>query len=125
MSRVGPRETKPEKQVRSLLHSLGFRFRKNVRSLPGSPDIVLPKYKTVIFVHGCFWHQHENCRKGRRPTSNTEYWDEKLEANIERDARKLNQLRDLGWKTVVVWQCELSDLPNLELKLREVLKIPA
>lgn len=85
MSSVRQEDTKPEKLVRSILHKLGFRFRKNVSSIIGKPDIVLPKYKTIIFVHGCFWHQHKDCRKANRPTSNTEFWNNKLDKNLKRN----------------------------------------
>ncbi len=126
MSRVRGQETIPEKRVRSILHRLGFRFRKNVKSLPGTPDIVLPKYKTAIFVHGCFWHQHNGCRKARRPTTRVEFWNKKFDANIERDARKLRELRKAGWKTLVIWQCQIKDSGKLERKLgKALLKIVA
>ena len=117
MGRIRGKETKPEKRVRTLLHRLGFRFRKNVKSLPGTPDIVLAKYKTVIFVHGCFWHQHEGCRKARRPTSNSEFWNKKFDANIGRDCRNLGELEKLGWKTLVIWQCELMELERIQRRL--------
>lgn len=117
MSRVHGKDTTAEKVVRSLVHRSGFRFRKNAKSLPGTPDIVLRKYKTVVFVHGCFWHQHKGCRKARRPTSNVEYWNKKLDSNIERDARKLLELKKLGWKTIVIWQCQLTDLEKLRRRL--------
>lgn len=106
MSKVTGKETKPEITVRKYLFSKGFRFRKNVKTLPGSPDIVLPKYKTVVFVHGCFWHGH-NCRKGRLPGTNHEFWVDKIAKNTERDNRKISELTDLGWKVLVVWDCEL------------------
>ena len=113
MSHVQQINTKPEKQVRSFLHRLGFRFRKNVSSLPGKPDIVLLKYKTVIFVHGCFWHQHEGCRKARRPTSNVEFWNTKLDKNVKRDIKNIELLKETGWKVVVVWECELKNIETL------------
>ena len=108
MSKVSGKETKPEILVRKLLFSKGFRYRKNVKSLPGNPDIVLPKYKTVIFVHGCFWHQHEGCRKSSRPTTNVEFWNNKLNKNVARDASNLNHLKKAGWKVLTVWECELK-----------------
>lgn len=121
MSRVKQQDTKPEKIVRSLLHRLGFRFRKNVPSLIGKPDIVLPKYKTIIFVHGCFWHQHAGCRKSRRPTTNIEFWDEKLDKNIKRDIQTEAELKKLGWKILTVWDCEIKGKEILIEKLEKSL----
>ena len=109
MSSVKQRHTKPEITVRKILHRLGFRFRLHSKKLPGTPDIVLPKYKAVIFVHGCFWHQHEGCRKAHRPTSNIEFWNEKLDNNIERDSRKEAELKNSGWKVLTIWDCEIKD----------------
>lgn len=121
MSSVRQKDTKPEKTVRSILHKLGFRFRKNVTSIVGKPDIVLPKYKTIIFVHGCFWHQHKNCRKANRPTSNVEFWNNKLDKNIERDKQNLKELKSLGWKIITVWTCEIKDKESLIAKLKNSL----
>jgi DNA mismatch endonuclease, patch repair protein len=121
MSSVQQQNTKPEKIVRSLLHRLGFRFRKNVSSLMGKPDIVLPKYKTIIFVHGCFWHQHTECKKSRRPTTNIEFWNQKLDKNIKRDKETETELRNLGWKILTVWDCELKDKNLLIQKLKNSL----
>lgn len=117
MSGIRVRDTKPEKIVRSVLHRLGYRFRLQRRDLPGRPDIVLPKYKTVIFVHGCFWHQHEGCRKARRPKSNQEFWNSKLDANVHRDHRNQAALEELGWHVIVVWECETSHPDNISEKL--------
>ena len=109
MRKVRGRNTKPEVMVRCLLHRLGYRFRLHRRDLPGSPDIVLPKYKTVVFVHGCFWHGH-SCRKGTlRPVTNAEFWARKIDGNIQRDQRNYAALRELGWRVLVVWQCQLKD----------------
>ena len=108
MSKVRGRETRIEKLVRSLLHKRGFRFRKNVQKLPGSPDVVLPKYNAVIFMYGCFWHGHPGCRKSRLPTTRHAFWEEKRRANLERDARKVTELLNLGWRVAVVWQCVLE-----------------
>ena len=102
------------------MFSLGFRYRTNVRSLPGSPDIVLKKYKTVIFIHGCFWHGH-SCRAGRRPQSNEAYWIPKLDANIARDRRKISELKEKGWKVLVVWQCEINTIEKREATLPRLL----
>lgn len=107
MSRISGKDTKPEELVRKYLFSKGFRYCKNVRTLPGSPDLVLPKYHTVIFVNGCFWHGHKNCKYFVWPKSNTEFWRKKIEANMERDKRKKSQLEDMGWTVLTVWECEL------------------
>ena len=107
MSRISGKDTKPEELVRKYLFSKGFRYRKNVLTLPGSPDLVLPKYHTVIFVNGCFWHGHKNCKYFVWPKSNTEFWRKKIEANMERDKRKKSQLEDMGWTVLTVWECEL------------------
>ena len=107
MSRISGKDTKPEELVRKYLFSKGFCYRKNVQTLPGSPDLVLPKYHTVIFVNGCFWHGHKNCKYFVWPKSNTEFWRKKIEANMERDKRKKSQLEDMGWTVLTVWECEL------------------
>ena len=122
MSRVRNRDTKPEKVIRSLLHAVGYRFRLHRRDLPGNPDIVLPKYKKVVFVHGCFWHGHSGCPRAARPTSNVEFWNKKIDANIARDAAARNGLAALGWKPLVVWQCEIRSLAALTDKLEQFLK---
>ncbi len=108
MASVKQKDTKQEITVRKYLFSKGFRFRKNDKRLPGSPDIVLPKYKVAIFVHGCFWHGHE-CRAGRLPSSNNEFWEKKIDRNKERDKQNKKQLEVLGWKVIVIWQCELKN----------------
>ncbi len=107
MSRIRSKETKPEEKVRKYLFSQGFRYRKNVKSLPGCPDIVLPKYRTVIFVHGCFWHMHE-CARFRWPASNKEYWEPKIRRNAERDRINQEKLRADGWDVVVIWECDIK-----------------
>ena len=110
MRQIKNQHTKPEVLIRSLLHRAGYRFRINDNKLPGKPDIVLPKYKTVIFVHGCFWHRHENCSKASIPKTNHAYWDEKFQKNIARDKAVNKKLLKLGWDVIVVWECEvLSD----------------
>lgn len=120
MSRIRSKDNKPEEMVRKYLFSKGFRYRKNVRKLPGSPDIVLPKYKTVIFVNGCFWHMHEGCSRAVMPSSNQEYWIPKLARNVERDKLNVDRLQQLGWNVLTVWECELKKkelektLTNLE-----------
>ena len=108
MSRIRGKDTKPEVLVRSLLHRAGYRFRKNVKSLPGKPDIVLPKYKTVIFVHGCFWHRHKGCKDATTPKSNKAFWKKKFECNIANDKNHARDLKKLGWKVVTVWECQLK-----------------
>jgi len=109
MSKVRATETKPEIKVRKFLFSKGFRFRKNSKSLPGKPDIVLPKFKSVIFVNGCFWHGHKNCNAATIPKSNKDYWKNKITANIARDKRKKSELRKAGWKVYVIWECQITN----------------
>lgn len=121
MSRIKASNTKPERIVRSLLHQMGFRFRLYREDLPGKPDIVLPKFHTVIFVHGCFWHRHEGCKECTTPKSNTEFWLDKFRKNVERDDRVAQSLENLGWKVVVVWSCETKDLSELSKRLFEEL----
>lgn len=108
MAKVHGKDTAIEKKVRSYLHEKGYRFRKHVAGLPGSPDIVLPKYKAAIFVHGCFWHGHSGCRKSRLPTTRHDFWEEKRKANLERDARKISKLTSSAWRIAVIWQCALE-----------------
>lgn len=108
MSQIKSKDTKPEESVRKFLFKQGFRYRKNDKRLPGKPDIVLPKYKTVIFVNGCFWHKHEGCRYFVWPKSNTEFWKDKISKTVERDEKKKLELLNLGWKVKVIWECELK-----------------
>ena len=108
MSNIGNRNTKPEIRLRKILHRFGFRFRLHRKDLPGSPDIVLPKYSTVVFVHGCFWHGHD-CRRGRLPTTNTEFWETKIEKNRRRDVEAVGRLEELGWDVWTIWQCRLTE----------------
>lgn len=123
MARVKGRNTKPEMFLRSLLHQMGYRFRLHRADLPGSPDIVLPRYKTAIFVHGCFWHRHQDCKKATTPKENFEFWQTKFSQNVERDLRKQAQLEQLRWHVVVIWECEiaLKRMAELETKLRQEL----
>ena len=125
MSRVRGRNTKPEMLVRRLLHSLGFRFRLHRRDMPGSPDIVLPRYRAVIFVHGCFWHQHNdpNCCLARMPKSRLEFWGPKLASNQIRDERVRQSLDALGWRVLVLWGCELKDEAALRNTILEFLAV--
>lgn len=119
MAQIKSYDTKPEKIVRSQLHHMGYRFRLHVKTLPGTPDIVLPRHKTVIFVHGCFWHKH-NCPEGNRvPKSNVEYWISKIERNVIRDEKNQNILRELGWNVFTIWDCMTHDL----LALQKILSI--
>ena len=108
MSCIKGKNTKPEEIVRKYLFSKGLRYRKNDKKLPGTPDIVLPKYKTVIFVNGCFWHGHEGCCYFVVPKTNTEFWVNKIGTNKQRDNREINELRTIGWKVIVVWECQLK-----------------
>lgn len=108
MSQIRSKDTKPEILVRSFLFSKGLRFRKNDKRYPGSPDIVLPKYKTIVFVHGCFWHLHEGCKYAVMPKSNVDFWQKKLYRNRERDEINKNKLENMGWKVLIVWECQLK-----------------
>ena len=119
MSKVRSKNTKPEIIVRKLLYKLGYRFRLHRNDLPGKPDICLPKYKTVIFVHGCFWHGHKGC--ARHPKSNLDYWTPKIKRNAERDHLHKNSLRKLGWKVITVWECDLKSSQKLQNKLSKFL----
>jgi DNA mismatch endonuclease, patch repair protein len=122
MSRVSGKNTKPELVVRSLLHIMGYRFRLHRKDLPGKPDITLPKYKKVIFVHGCFWHGHTDCPRSKRPVTNNKFWYEKLDKNKERDKISVNDLKELGWGILVVWTCEVHDTFKLKNKLLSFLE---
>ncbi|WP_118976723.1 very short patch repair endonuclease [Taibaiella koreensis] len=108
MSRIRSKDTKPEMIVRKFLHRLGFRYRLYDKRLVGKPDIVLPKYRTLIFIHGCFWHVHENCKYAKVPASNTEYWEPKLLKNKIKDADHIQKLQNEGWHVIVIWECELK-----------------
>lgn len=107
MSNIPSKNTKPEETVRKYLFAQGLRYRKNVSKLPGKPDIVLPKYKTAVFVNGCFWHGHEGCKYFVPPKTNTEFWYAKFKYNQERDERNYQKLRDLGWRILILWECEI------------------
>lgn len=125
MAAIKGKNTKPETIVRKYLFSEGFRYRKNDKRYPGTPDVVLPKYKTMIFVNGCFWHGHEGCKYFVWPKNNEEFWRKKITANIERDRRDFSQLEALGWNVIVVWECQLKPktvketLENLKAQLKE------
>lgn len=109
MSNISGKETKPEILIRKSLFSKGFRYRKNVQKMPGQPDIVLSKYKTVIFIHGCFWHGHKKCKAAKLPETRKEFWEEKIKSNIARDKRTTNELKQLGWHVITIWQCDISN----------------
>ena len=122
MSRIKSKDTTPERIVRSFLHRNGFRFRLHVKDLPGKPDIVLPKYKTVIEVRGCFWHRHPGCKSATNPSSNVDFWQKKFAANVSRDERTEQELKKLGWNVIVVWECETGKsnlLTGLPEKIKE------
>ncbi|WP_083861283.1 very short patch repair endonuclease [Microvirga lotononidis] len=121
MARVKGRDTKPELIVRRVAHALGHRFRLHRRDLPGTPDMVFPRLKKVIFVHGCFWHRHPGCSKASSPKTRAAFWQSKFDANVERDARSIRELRRAGWDVEVVWECETKDVDALESKLRRFL----
>ena len=120
MSAIKSKNTKPEIKVRKVLHSMGYRFRLHSKDLPGSPDIVLPKYKTVIFVHGCFWHRHQNCKYASTPKTRQEFWNKKFNDNILRDKKNLEILSSLGWKIIIIWECETKNIENLREKIIDV-----
>lgn len=110
MSRVRSRDTSPEMHVRKAAHALGLRFRLHRKDLPGSPDLVFPRYRTAIFVHGCFWHRHPDCRKASMPKTKADFWQAKFDTNVERDARAVEALERLGWRVTTIWECEVKTL---------------
>lgn len=121
MSRIRGKDTRPEIVVRRFLHANGYRFRLHRKDLPGTPDIVPSKYHTVVFVHGCFWHRHEDCHYTSTPKTNREFWEQKFEANKGRDERDIRLLEDMGWKVLVIWECEVKKGPFQERLLMELL----
>ncbi len=123
MAAIKSKDTKPEIAVRKLLHSLGYRFRLHRKDLPGSPDIVLPKYKTVIFVHGCFWHRHEGCKYATNPKTRESFWNKKFEDNKKRDLEIKEKIKDIGWKSVIIWECEINKLIKDSSEIINKLKI--
>lgn len=108
MSRIRGRDTNPEEIVRKYLFSKGLRYRKNDARYPGHPDIVLPKYHTIVFIHGCFWHRHPGCKYATMPATNIEFWQKKFSANVERDRREQTALKEMGWRVLIIWECELK-----------------
>lgn len=121
MSRIRGRDTTPERLVRSVLHSMGYRFRLHPRNLPGRPDIVLSKHRTVVFVHGCFWHRHRRCRYAYTPKTRIAFWTRKFQENVDRDRRTRARLRRLGWQVIVIWECQTHNAPTLRNCLGVVL----
>lgn len=129
MSKVSGVETKPEITVRKFLFSKGLRFLKNDKRYPGKPDIVLPKYDTIIFIHGCFWHGHQNCKHSKMPKTNIEYWTKKIQMNVQRDHKNIKTLKKLGWHVIVVWTCKIENTlkrnKNLNFLLNKIKNPPA
>lgn len=132
MSRIRGKDTQPELTLRKVLHRLGLRYRLHGAGLPGKPDLVFPRYRTVVFVHGCFWHRHDGCNIATTPKSNTPFWLEKFEKNVARDARVATQLEALGWRVFIVWECELGSTiktkatgERLNLLIRQICRRPA
>jgi len=121
MSRVRGKDTKAEMQVRRIVHGLGFRYRLHRKDLPGCPDLVFPARRKAIFVHGCFWHRHQGCRLARLPKSRLEFWQTKLESNRQRDVKTLRSLANLGWKVLVIWECQLNKRERLEGEILDFL----
>jgi DNA mismatch endonuclease, patch repair protein len=122
MSGIRGKDTRPEVRVRSYLHRMGFRFRLHARGLPGRPDIVLRRYRTVVFIHGCFWHRHPGCRFAYTPKSNLPFWQKKFDENVARDLVKTSQLRKLGWRVRVIWECQTRDVSQLARLARDISK---
>jgi DNA mismatch endonuclease (patch repair protein) len=120
MSGIRGKNTKPEIKVRSMLHKMGYRFRLHMKDLPGKPDIVLPKYHTVVFVHGCFWHRHSGCKYAYTPKSRSDFWNEKFKKNVERDSANREGLQKAGWVVLTVWECETKNVEFLS-KILEML----
>lgn len=125
MSRIRSKDTQPEKLVRSALRRLGYRFRTYPPKLPGKPDIVIARRRLLIFVHGCFWHRHRACEFAYTPKSRVSFWQKKFRENVERDRKKANELKKLGWRVSVIWECETKDFARLERKIRSILRSSA
>ena len=121
MSKIRGKETKPEILVRKYLFSKGFRYRINDKRYPGKPDIVLPKYHTIIFIHGCFWHGHENCKAAKLPETNTDFWKKKISDNIIRDRKNIGKLRGEGWKVIIIWLCEIKNKNVRENRMKRLI----
>ena len=124
MSRIRGRDTKPELVVRQIAHRLGFRFRLHRKDLPGSPDIVFPRYRAVIMVHGCFWHRHPSCKYAYTPKTRVQFWRKKFEGNVVRDRRNALALSERGWRTMVIWECETKDQEAVAARIESFLREP-
>lgn len=124
MKKIGPKDSEQELFVRKLVHSMGYRYRLHVKNLPGTPDIVFPKYRKVLFVNGCFWHGHKGCKKSRLPETNREFWEKKIEYNRKNDKTKYRELKKSGWDYMVIWQCEIKkkNIEKLKNKIEKFLK---
>lgn len=122
MSRIRSKNTKPELVVRKLIFAAGYRYRLHVRTLPGSPDLVFPRRKKAVFVHGCFWHQHASCDFARMPKSRVEFWEKKFSDNKKRDQSAIEMLNHAGWAVLVIWECELSDILKLKTRIEKFLE---
>ena len=122
MAAVKSKDTKPEELVRKYLFANGLRYRKNVKTLPGCPDIVLPKYDTVIFINGCFWHQHPGCKAATTPQSNRDFWIKKLQRNVQRDKEQFEELVKLGWHVIIIWECEISTIKKRDQRLPKLVE---
>jgi len=122
MSSIRSKDTKPEMVVRSILHRMGYRFRLYRKDLPGKPDIVLPKYKTVIFVNGCFWHRHRGCKYCKTPKSNQIYWESKFQKNVDRDKKNRRLLKKQGWKCIIIWECKTNNPQAIKKLFKELSK---
>ena len=120
MSRVASKNTKPELLVRSYLHRRGLRFRIHGKKLPGRPDLVFPKYRAVVFVHGCFWHRHDGCPRTTMPSTRVEFWQNKFDRNMARDQANQAELRELGWRVIVLWECEIGTIAAREVRLKRL-----
>jgi DNA mismatch endonuclease, patch repair protein len=122
MSTVRGAETQIERSLRSQLHRRGFRFRKNVKELPGRPDVVLPKYHCVIFAHGCFWHHHKKCKRSKLPTTNQSFWTKKISDNVNRDKKHVTALRRAGWTVITIWECRLKKAKSLHIEVENIVR---
>jgi len=121
MAKIRSRDTKPELQVRKIIHGMGYRYRLHRRDLPGTPDIVFPSRKKVVFIHGCFWHRHTNCKIGHIPKTKQEFWIHKLEENAKRDQINIKKLKSLGWESLVIWECQIKHTDQIIEKIRQFL----
>ena len=124
MSRIRGKDTKPEMRVRRLVHAMGYRYRLHVKDLPGCPDLVFRPRRKVIFIHGCFWHRHEDCPSNRIPATHRKFWQAKLDGNVQRDRRNETTLRESGWHVLVLWECETGDINRVAHRLRSFLDSP-